>query len=192
MPSAPPASAPAPSARDRVLDAFESILISQGERAATLEATAAEAGVSKGGLLYHFGSKDALVEGLLARLVELVEVDVERIRTAETGPIDYFLRSSLNLESDLDRAIIATTRLAQGSHPQARDALKEMQVSWFDVIVEVVGDRALARTIMLIGDGLYYNSALLPGGLGELDPKSDDMDEVIALVNTLVAARARA
>ncbi|RFA08493.1 TetR family transcriptional regulator [Subtercola boreus] len=179
-------------ARDRVLDAFESILISQGERAATLEATATEAGVSKGGLLYHFGSKDALVEGLLARLVELVDVDVERIRTAETGPIDYFLRSSLNLESDLDRAIIATTRLAQGSHPQARDALKAMQVAWFDVIVEVVGDRALARTIMLIGDGLYYNSALLPGGLGELDPKSDDMDEVIALVNTLVAARARA
>ncbi|PPF87889.1 TetR family transcriptional regulator [Subtercola sp. Z020] len=187
MPSASTASA-----RDRVLDAFELILITQGERAATLEATAAEAGVSKGGLLYHFGSKDALVEGLLARLAEYVDVDVEAIRTAEIGPIDYFLRSSLNLESDLDRAIIATTRLAQGSHPQARDALKAMQGAWFDVIVEVVGDRALARTIMLIGDGLYYNSALLPGGLGEIDPASDDMNEVIDLVNTLVRARSGA
>ena len=187
MPSAPPASA-----RDRVLDAFELILIAQGERAATLEATASEAGVSKGGLLYHFGSKDALVEGLLARLFELVERDVRSIRSAEDGPIDFFLRSSVNLESALDRAIIATTRLAQGSHPQARDALKAMQSAWFDVVLDEVGDRTLARTILLISDGLYYNSALLPGGIGGIDPKSADMNEVIALVNGLVAARGRA
>lgn len=46
-----------PLAREKVLDAFEAILIDDGERAATLEATAKAAGVSKGGLLYHFRSK---------------------------------------------------------------------------------------------------------------------------------------
>ena len=49
-----------PHARESVLDAFEAILIDEGERAATMDATARAAGVSKGGLHYHFGSKDAL------------------------------------------------------------------------------------------------------------------------------------
>src|SRR5947199_10858349 len=42
---------------------FRSILIAEGERAATIEAVAREAGVSKGGLLYHFASKDDLTAG---------------------------------------------------------------------------------------------------------------------------------
>ncbi|WP_374071309.1 hypothetical protein [Corynebacterium belfantii] len=39
------------SAKEKLLDAFEDILISQGENAATLDAVAQKAGVSKGGLL---------------------------------------------------------------------------------------------------------------------------------------------
>src|SRR5690606_1251603 len=54
-----------PLARERVLDAYETILLTEGERAATLEGVAAAAGVSKGGLLYHFASKDQLADGLL-------------------------------------------------------------------------------------------------------------------------------
>ena len=60
------------SARDALLSAYQSLLLAEGERAATLEAVAAEAGVSKGGLLYHFRSKDALAEALIDRLDELV------------------------------------------------------------------------------------------------------------------------
>ena len=57
-----------PHAREKVLDAFESLLIAEGERAATMDAIARAAGVSKGGLLYHFASKEALEAALLIRL----------------------------------------------------------------------------------------------------------------------------
>ena len=43
--------------RDRILDALQRILVRKGTAAVTLESVAAEAGVSKGGLLYHFRSK---------------------------------------------------------------------------------------------------------------------------------------
>ena len=180
----------APSARDRVLDAFETILINQGERTATLDAVAAEAGVSKGGLLYHFGSKEALVDGLIERLSALVTEDVENIRTAPAGVVDYFIRSSVNIESPLDRAIISATRLAQGSQPKAQEALKSMQRDWFDVLATAVGDDAVARTIMLISDGLYYNSALLPSALTETSNRATaNMDELVAIAEGLVASR---
>ena len=64
-------------ARESVLDAFERILIEDGGRAATMDATARVAGVSKGGLLYHFGSKEALESGLIERLKVLAARDIE-------------------------------------------------------------------------------------------------------------------
>jgi AcrR family transcriptional regulator len=64
------------STRDRLLDAFETLLVSAGSRSATLDAVASHAQVSKGGLLYHFHSKDELVDGMLTRLREQGRADV--------------------------------------------------------------------------------------------------------------------
>ncbi|QIP87289.1 TetR/AcrR family transcriptional regulator [Streptomyces sp. Tu 2975] len=59
--------------RDRLLDAVERLLVKGGVDAVRLDAVAAEAGVSKGGLLHHFPSKRALVEGVVQRLVDRFE-----------------------------------------------------------------------------------------------------------------------
>jgi AcrR family transcriptional regulator len=55
---------------DRVLDAAEGVVVRQGIGNLTLEAVAAEAGISKGGLLYHFPTKDRLIEALVRRSAE--------------------------------------------------------------------------------------------------------------------------
>ena len=41
-----------------------------GAQKLTLDAVAAESGVSKGGVLYHFATKRALVDGLLERWLD--------------------------------------------------------------------------------------------------------------------------
>ncbi|MFB9200734.1 TetR/AcrR family transcriptional regulator [Nonomuraea spiralis] len=56
--------------RDELLDAAEDLLCDQGSAALTLSAVADRAGVSKGGLLYHFGTKEALIRGMVERLIE--------------------------------------------------------------------------------------------------------------------------
>ncbi|WP_374006938.1 TetR/AcrR family transcriptional regulator [Leifsonia sp. LS-T14] len=187
MPSDSPA--PSRSARDRVLDAFEELLAEQSERAATLDAVAARAGVSKGGLLYHFASKEALVGGVLERFSVLVADDVERMRTAPAGPVDYFLRTSIPTDSRFERAVVAVARLAQAADPRARDALADAQRSWFDVLEDAVGDPLAARMIMLIGDGMYYNTALLPAANTVLRDETD-VDELIALVQRIAGPTA--
>jgi AcrR family transcriptional regulator len=191
---AAPAASPTPdatagTARDRILDAFEELLVQQGERGTTLEAVAAAAGVSKGGLLYHFGGKEALVEGLLGRMTALARADVERLRQAEHGPVDRWIRGSLSTATPFDRAYVATSRLAQGNHPRARDTLTHLQEEWAAVILEAVGDPAVARAVLLIGDGLYYNSALQPW-LGGSAPADSALDELIRVVDDLVRLRA--
>lgn len=168
------------STRDRLLDAFQELLIDHGERAATLDAVAHRAGVSKGGLLYHFGSKEALIAGLIDRLNGLVEADIALMRTAPAGPIDYFIRTSVSMEGDFDRCMVAAARLAQGAHSGARDALKSAQAAWLGVIAETVDDAAIARTIMLLGDGIYYNSSMGAGALSD-----QQMDDLVATVHRL-------
>ncbi|KPQ05652.1 MAG: transcriptional regulator, TetR family [Rhodobacteraceae bacterium HLUCCA12] len=51
--------------RRKLLDAAERIARSEGPAAMSLDAVAAAAGVSKGGLLYHFPSKSRLLEALV-------------------------------------------------------------------------------------------------------------------------------
>lgn len=68
--------------RTRVLDAAEAIVQARGVPALTLDAAAREAGVSKGGLLYHFASKEALVGGLMTRLSGFVAAQFEAIFAA--------------------------------------------------------------------------------------------------------------
>ena len=61
--------------REHILDTYIDLLIRSGERAATLDAVATAAKVSKGGLLYHFASKKALLEALAERTLTLAKED---------------------------------------------------------------------------------------------------------------------
>ena len=56
--------------QDNLLDAAETVVVRQGIANLTLDAVAAEAGISKGGLLHHFPNKNRLVEALVTRSAE--------------------------------------------------------------------------------------------------------------------------
>ena len=71
--------------KDRLLDAATTVVHRDGAQALTLDAVAAEAEVSKGGLLYHFKSKRELVEGMVERWLsefqrEIDEMDAHFVR----------------------------------------------------------------------------------------------------------------
>src|SRR5687767_6362362 len=101
------------SSRERILDAYEDVLAAEGERYTTVEAVAAKAGVSKGGVLYHFPSKDRLAEALYDRVLALAVEDVDQMRTAPDGPARYYIRTSRYAGTPLDRALVAVARLRQ-------------------------------------------------------------------------------
>ncbi|UJP11233.1 TetR/AcrR family transcriptional regulator [Microbacterium sp. KUDC0406] len=171
-----------PRAKEGVLDAYERLLIEEGERAATLDATARAAGVSKGGLLYHYASKEDLATGLLARLSDLVDADLRRMTDAPDGAVSYYLRTSVTVDDPLDRALIATSRLAQGGHAPASAALNGVRRRWAAAIAPHVRDDAALDLVMMLSDGLYFNNALGSDGGERLIPDEERMQALIALV----------
>lgn len=152
------------SAREKILDAYERVLVENGERAATLEAIAKAAGVSKGGLLYHFKDKRALASGLLQRLETLAEQDAVLMSQDPAGATDYYVRTSVWQDSPLDRTIISVTRLGNDFQPAVNTAMKRVQDRWLSLLEDEVKDPHVARAILLIGDGLYYNAVLSQAG----------------------------
>ncbi len=58
------------SARERILEAAERVTTEVGAARMTLDGVAHAAGVSKGGLLYHFPSKESLLGALAQRYVD--------------------------------------------------------------------------------------------------------------------------
>lgn len=155
-----------PAARNKVLDAYAALLVESGERAATLDAVAKRAAVSKGGLLYHFASKAALADGLADRLDDLVAVDVVAMKDAPEGAVSYLLRTSYQIDREFELIYLATARLAMGDHQRAREAIDAAYAAWTSILLEQGASEAAATVIMLMADGLSLRSSVVdvPGG----------------------------
>ena len=174
------------SAKDRILDSFEDILIKEGERAATMDAVAAAAGVSKGGLLYHFPSKEAMVEALCQRLAELTAADAEQINGAPEGAARYYVRTSKYMDSPLDRAIVAVARLVQQGHPAAAQTFARIQELWLEALEQALGSRPVAQAVKLIGDGLYYSATFFSPDAQQNQLADGEMEALLEQVDALV------
>lgn len=158
--------------REHILDTYVDLLIHTGERAATLDAVATAAKVSKGGLLYHFSSKKALLEALVERTVTLAEEDFEAMAQAPEGASAYYINSSTPDNTPFDRALIALSRLAQNNNELAQRTLAHVQEGWHSLILAELGDERIARAVLLLGDGMYYNAAF---GGGVTNPQTADI-----------------
>lgn len=104
---------PRPSVRPRLLDAAAHRVVTSGLDGLTLEEVAADAGVSKGGLLYHFPTKAALVETLIADVLERFEQAVDDASRSEQRPRAW-TRAYVDatFDAEVSRPALATALLA--------------------------------------------------------------------------------
>ncbi|WP_298324429.1 TetR/AcrR family transcriptional regulator [Haloactinopolyspora sp.] len=150
---------PRPSSRDVILDALQQLLIEQGLPAVTLEKVAAAANVSKGGLLYHFPTKEALITGLAQRLADAADAEFERAATTD-DVVGFYLRASL--PSSPDRALfwslLAALRTNDVASAEARRLIIYCFARWAEILTERIDDPVTAQIVRLVGDGLYLSA----------------------------------
>ncbi|WP_250037551.1 TetR family transcriptional regulator [Paractinoplanes maris] len=141
-------------ARERILDAAEE-LITAGQVPPALDAVAAAAGVSKGGLLYHF-DKRSLLQALVTRALHRFD---ERLTAAATqGTMAAaWLRLSVPApgERAVYRAIMSMMRLTAGGEFDLPHEVGEAEQRWQRMLAAELGDPVRARLVRLVGDGLF-------------------------------------
>jgi AcrR family transcriptional regulator len=145
--------------RAELLDAASTVIRRDGPQALTLAAVAAEAGVSKGGLLYHFKSKRELLDALVARWMDDFERDID----AAPGSFpERYVRAS-----DGAKAEEAGLLAALVADPGVLTAVRERHAAWQDRIATEGGDPVGATVARLAADGLWLADLLgiaPPGG----------------------------
>jgi len=126
----------------------------------TLDAVAKEAGVSKGGLLYHFPSKDALIEGLIENMIQGL---TDRIKQAYDDD-DFgtnrgrWLRAltRANFQSE-DQELGSGLSAALLLKPDLLDLNREAYDDRQSLIEQDGVDVVLANIIRLAGDGIWFS-----------------------------------
>jgi AcrR family transcriptional regulator len=145
--------------RDRLLQAASHIIQSQGIERLTLDAVAKEAQVSKGGLLYHFASKEALVIGVIQYLMDDFDAAIAHELAQDDAPdspgrwLRAYVKATFNynslpttLISNLLSAVTLNPELLKPVQSQYEDWQQQLQVSGLDPV--------RATLVRLAADGL--------------------------------------
>ncbi len=82
--------------RRALLDCTRRIAVEDGALAITVQRVASAAGVTKGGLFHHFPSKQALIEGVFADLLEELGRSIDVLMAADPTPHGRFTRAYID------------------------------------------------------------------------------------------------
>jgi AcrR family transcriptional regulator len=167
------------SIQDRLLAAAEQVVARDGVRNLTLEAVAREAGVSKGGLLYHYPAKAALIQAIVERFARRVDADQGSALQADGGQSGAFTRAYVQARTrplESREVPVHTALLAAAGHdPQYLDPFRQRLAEWQARLGTDGIDPATANVIRFAIDGMCLCSLLgLPAPDGELRQKIID------------------
>lgn len=179
------ASRDAASARDRILDAASDIVCEVGARRLTLDAVAERAALSKGGVLYHFRSKDALLRGMIERMIDESVTERERLRPKLAGRPNVECRLSLAVALrkwiGRKRKVAGAMLAASAESPGLLDPVRDIIAQDWERIRDTATDKDAAMVARLAIEGLC---SLDMHGLSPLS--GEDMPRVLAALDRLL------
>ncbi len=172
---------------DRVLDAAEAVVVKQGIGNLTLDAVAGAAGMSKGGLLHHFASKDKLVEAMVHRCADQWRAHVLKLYEREPAGPGRMARVLLAHIAD---AKAWTAQCQQSSSAvfaalvQDQRLIEPMRAVYGELRLRLAQDKlppGVGETVLAAMDGLWLYRVL---GLATVDQEL--MDRVRRVLEPLL------
>ena len=144
--------------RDDIIDAAMAIVRDEGVGKLTLAGAATAAGLSKGGVLYHFRSKDSLVCGMVERLTEQCEaLQQEHFDRLPPGPnrwIKAMVSACFDKEGPSTDSVGNAILAAVARNPLLLEPFQTKYREWLARVERESSHPGLAVLLMLAMDGL--------------------------------------
>ena len=118
------------SAKHKILHAAACVVERAGAGHLTLEAVAGESKLSKGGLLYHFPNKRALLVGMLEHVLERVGERAQQARQAGSSTVKALIDAQQAQDED-ERAMARAILAAAAEDPSLLDPARDVLNQWF-------------------------------------------------------------
>ena len=172
--------------RDRILDAAEAVILESGGRNFTLDAVAERAGISKGGLVYSFATKDKLVYAALEREVARFQEAVgRRLGDGPIGPAELVLAHIEEVLKEDDpstqKAAFLVTALVHA--PEMLGPVRRYYRALFDPLRSACGEVHEVRHALLAVEGIF-----LLRGLGFVEVSAEEQKSVLLHARDVVVA----
>jgi AcrR family transcriptional regulator len=173
-----------PSARDRILDAAEIVLLREGVGRMGVEAVASEASVSKGGFFYHFPSKEQLLVALIERLAAGVSAAVAERAARDPDPHGRTLRATVEHafsvpadEAARLQALVLALVEGAAQYPPLREAARANHAEQVQAAVAEGVPVGLAQLVHYALDGHWLGAALgtTSSAAGDRDTLRDEL-----------------
>jgi AcrR family transcriptional regulator len=138
--------------RELILDAAEAVALSRGALSLTLDAVAERAGVSKGGLLYNFHNKEALLQAMVDRLCRSFEARTLE-RMGVTGALEAYVSAALDEHADANVAAALLAAIANDTKLLA--PMREHLSRWLPQLLPAAPSFADRAIVWLATEGLW-------------------------------------
>ncbi|WP_042350635.1 TetR/AcrR family transcriptional regulator [Bacillus massiliigorillae] len=145
--------------RKRILEAAYYIIKTFGISRLTIDVVCKEAGLSKGGFLYHFPSKEALIKGMIDDMYGQYVVEIEDEIAADSNDIGKNARAYLKvtfLNEENEFQLSAGVLAALVNTPSQLEPVRDIYKDWQDKMENDNIDPAIATICRLASDGLWY------------------------------------
>lgn len=142
--------------KKKLLEAAALVVKEQGASQLTLEAVAKQAGVSKGGLLYHYPNKSALLAAMVTHLNDSFEAAVEDlVSQGETSWLEAYVMMSFDPQHS-QIAESAGMLAAIANDMSLLEPLAERYQVLQEKLEASALDPDLATIVWLAADGLWF------------------------------------
>lgn len=154
-----------PSKRGAILDAVLEVVERGGVGSVTFESVGDASGVTKSGLIYHFGTKDGMLRALHERLAERWEslleeaLAVPRAQATEADRIAAYARVSAQPASGAEVLLM----LEASRNPTMREPYRVVAARWLPPFERLASNDPTARAqllAVLAADGLWVSDGV--------------------------------
>jgi AcrR family transcriptional regulator len=146
-------------AREKILNSAEGLVAQEGVKRLTIENVAVAAGVSRGGVLYHFASKEALIQAMLDRLIgrfeRIIEDEINNDTEEHGRWTRAFVRATLRMDEETS-AVFTPLLAAIAYEPDLLVPLRDRQEQW-QRATENELDPVTAAVVRLASHALWLN-----------------------------------
>lgn len=159
--------------RERILIKACQLVAREGFTRLTIDRVAKESELSKGGLLYHFPSKETLEKSMIEYVMEISNKNVDE-KVSDESPPNKWLSGSVRAvfeEAGLQDLTSPGLLATMISNPDFIESWRKRYIEWHETLIDESSDPILSYIVFLALDGLWFADLL------DLDPPQGEFRE---------------
>lgn len=146
--------------KEELLTNAAKIISEEGMQKLTMEYLSEKSGITKGGVLYHFGSKDNLIIKMNEMAIQQYEDKISRYAKDLTGAYLFtraYALATLDMLHEDEDVLLPAVFISSNEHQESKALWDRISEKWHLAFLEDRGDATKILELRMICDGIWFS-----------------------------------